>query len=141
MKRKHKFIKEMFDMGSWDDMSSSSCGCGDNSGPEMFSDAIRNMPVSELLNQIKGTDEGLYRKLVYYIRDTYHEDNKQDFSYDSPISIEDISSCDSSPIRGSVSIIRRESNSTKKGPNLDLIIEAYKAKKEIKKKKAKKVKM
>lgn len=134
-----------FDMSSWED-TGSSCGCGDmGTGPEMFSDAIRTMPVSELLNQLKGTDEGLYRKLVYYIRDTYHEDNKpvSEPSFDNPISIEDViapSSCGmGSPVK-SISIIRKESN--QKGPDLDLMLEAWKAKKMMKSKKmSKKSKM
>jgi len=123
-----------FDSDSWD--QGSSCGCGDlGSGPEMFSDSIRTMPVSELLNQLKGTDEGLYRKLVYYIRDTYHEDNQPT---SEPISIEDIvssSSCSMKPV-GSISIIRKESKEN--GPSLDLMIEAWKAKKMAKSKKASK---
>lgn len=135
LKESHNF-DDLFDGESWENKDES-CGCSDIGwGPESFSDSVRMMPVSELLNQIKGTDEGLYRKLVYYIRDTYHEDNKPTSEPSMPLSIEDmddtpISSCSMKPV-GAISIIRKESKETKT-KDLNLMIEIHKAKKEIEK--------
>lgn len=132
---KENHFDDLFDDESWQSPDTDSC-CMDSEpgwGPESFSDSVRTMPVSELLNQIKGHDEGLYRKLIYYIRDTYHEDNKptSEPSFDSPISIEDIddniSSCGMSPIKR-ISIIRKESVEPKQ-KDLDLLISIHKAKK------------
>lgn len=49
------------------------CFGSDVDYPEIFSDDIHNMTVGTLLNQIKGNDEDLYRKLVKYIRYVYYE--------------------------------------------------------------------
>ena len=131
---------ETFKPEAWEkeEQHEPSCGCqninASAEGPESFSDTIRDMPVSELLNQIKGTDEGLYRKLVYYIRDTYHEGEQQSDSneFENPISIEDImgaSGMGMSPIK-TISVMSHES---KKGPSTDLMVESFKALKAVKK--------
>lgn len=48
------------------------CRCGMDD-VENFSDEVRNMTVGELLNQVKGNNEDLYRSLVTFLRDTYQE--------------------------------------------------------------------
>ena len=105
-----------------------------------FSDDILNMSLRDLFNQIKGTDEGLYRKLVYYVHDKFHE--SPDYSNDdmscSPFESEPDpfeNSIDSSPFddiedamtpsNKRVIVIRKESKDKK--INADLIVETAKA--------------
>lgn len=73
------------------------CGCmGDD--VENFSDEIRNMPVSELLNQIKGNNNDLYRSLVTYIRDTYQEFDSDNIPEGPPAPLVTLDPPDSSPM-------------------------------------------
>ena len=120
-----------------------------------FSDDVLNMTLRDLFNQVKGTDEGLYRKLIYYVHDKMHDtpsyDDEIDSMYDSPCSTPEDSfkSPISAIMKSSISeepfsdmgpgepvkriIIRRESKKTSKKPDTDLLIESIKALKSIRK--------
>lgn len=94
--------------------------------PVEFSDAIRNMSVGELLNQIKGTEQDLYIKLTKFLRDVYHETNE-----DEGCGINSMSDFPMPNISKRVIVMRGESKENTK-IDTDLLIEAYKAKKAVK---------
>jgi len=54
---------------------------------ENFSDEVRNMTVGELLNQVKGNNEDLYRSLVRFLRETYQEFDNESEGPPEPIEI------------------------------------------------------
>lgn len=123
-----------------------------------FTDDVLNMTLRDLFNQVKGTDEGLYRKLVYYVYDKFHEDPSQGYEDPCEPGIGEFSSCeeepitiarisavkdfddvmDNMPVRGMGRRMRwgprYESMRKKRNfPDTKLLIEAYKAKKKLKK--------
>lgn len=119
------------------------CGCQQD--VENFSDDVRNTTVGELLLQIKGNDDDLHRALVQWLREHYQEFNEEPLQgppemapLDSGV-VGDImqnmksgmglGGGESITTRGPkiVSVrIHKESKKQKKGPDTNLMIEAFK---------------
>ena len=141
---------------------------GGGSLPIEFSETIRNMTVGELLQQIKGTSEDLYSNLTNFLKDVYHEQQPgcgQD-EEESPCPCGDGTSADLGGMtsdtamaaipnvikqvlggglghmRGQGPMIKRvmiaHGESNQKTPDADLLVEAFKVKRQMKQKKTSK---
>ena len=132
---------------------------GGESLPIEFSETIQNMTVGELLNQIKGTSQDLYTDLTNFLKDVYHEQQPEMSCGGMEEQENTCSCCDGTtadsegqltsdvamaaipqvikhaigrpgPMVKRVMVVRGESE--QKLPDADLLIEAYKVKKQLK---------